>query len=325
MEKQFNLEILICTHNRVGLLESAIDSLNQASRPGSVHVSLLVIANACTDGTRDFLRDYARRVENEGTLPLRWYEEKKPGKSHALNLGISVLNSDMVAFVDDDHRVDCNFLVRIADAWHDYPVADLWCGRILPDWDGWEPAWAHERDKYVIYPLPVPKQVFGDEPKALSVKGRLPGGGNLIVRCTCFKELGGFSIDLGPKGHDLGGGEDSEFVLRALDSGLVLQYVPHIVQYHYVDVERFTLWYVMKKAYQRSRSITQIEGGGSWGVPKYVWRKLMGYVLHIVTSLYWPEQRFYLVRLAATWGEVSGYWHAWRSVKESAHGSGERG
>jgi hypothetical protein len=56
-----------------------------------------------------------------------------------------------------------------------------------------------------------------------------------------FELAGQFSTELGPHGHDLGGGEDSEYVLRALMRGVRCQYVPDVVQHHYVDTERLKL------------------------------------------------------------------------------------
>lgn len=42
------LTILICTHNRVDLLERVLASLNAAQHP-AMPVQILVAANACTD------------------------------------------------------------------------------------------------------------------------------------------------------------------------------------------------------------------------------------------------------------------------------------
>jgi len=65
---------------------------------------------------------------------MEWFPEPTPGKSYSLNSAIPRLNGDVVAFVDDDHRVDANFLVNICRAADCHPDATLFCGRILPDW-----------------------------------------------------------------------------------------------------------------------------------------------------------------------------------------------
>ena len=52
------LTVLICTHNRVTLLARVLDSLNCAKRPQG-GAEILVVANACTDGTHALLEAYA--------------------------------------------------------------------------------------------------------------------------------------------------------------------------------------------------------------------------------------------------------------------------
>jgi len=298
------LTVLICTHNRADLLERVLASINAARRP-AMPVEILVAANACTDDTVARMQTYQARQPGSDRLPLRVIEVPTPGKSHALNQAIPLIETELTAFVDDDHRVDANYLVAIEHAANSWPDAGLYCGRILPDWDGTEPAWVHDAGPYRIYPLPVPRYDQDDQPKTITAEeGPIPGGGNLVVRRHVFELAGQFSTELGPHGHDLGGGEDSEYVLRAMVRGVRCQYTPEMVQYHYVDTERLKLGYLLKKAYQRTRSTSRIHGHGR--VPLYMWRKLAEYAFHGVFSLTWSRRRFYWVRTAAALGEVQG-------------------
>lgn len=298
------LTILICTHDRADLLERVLASLNTAQRP-AMPVQILVAANACSDDTMARMQAYQSQQADKGWLPLRAINVPTPGKSHALNRAIPEIDTELVAFVDDDHRADDNYLLAIEQAAQAWPDAGLYCGRILPDWDGTEPAWVHDAGPYRIYPLPVPRYDQGDQPRPIDLNGPFPGGGNLFLRREVFEKTGGFSTELGPKGHDLGGGEDSDFVLRALMAGVRLQYVPDVVQYHYVDLERFRFRYILQKSYQRSRSVSRVHHGGS-AIPRYMWRKLANYLGAAALSLNWPRTRFYLVRVAATLGEIRG-------------------
>ncbi|HMM75033.1 MAG TPA: sulfatase-like hydrolase/transferase [Gammaproteobacteria bacterium] len=297
------ITVFICTHNRVDLLRKVLASLNEAKRPQQP-VEVLVIANNCSDGTADFLTDYA---EYPGTrLPLRWIAEPTPGKSHALNRGIPAVRTDLVAFVDDDHRIDADYLVEIERASAAHPEVDIFCGRILPDWTGAEPRWVHDEGPYRIYPLPVPRYDLGPESIPVTEdEGPVPGGGNLILRRPVFALAGRFSTELGPHGHDLGGGEDSEYVIRALRRGATLRYCPAIVQYHYVDLERLSLSYIVRKGFQRTRSTARLKHTGE-GVPLFAWRKLCEYLLQIVFATSWQQRRFYLVRVGASLGEIRG-------------------
>jgi len=304
------LTVLICTHDRVELLGKTLASLNAAERPAGWRVEILVIANACSDATHAFLDDYRRAPG--GRLPLRWVAEPTPGKSHALNLAISLIESDLVAFVDDDHRVDSTYLKSACQAADSYPEADLFCGRILPDWDGNEPTWVHDRGPYRIYPLPVPRFDLGDEAREINADIAIPGGGNLFLRGPWLKRVGPFSVELGPVGHNLGGAEDIEWVLRALDLGARLQYVPEVLQHHYVDNERLQLRYLLAKAFERSASTVRVHHGDGGGIPLYMYRKLFGYFYSALTAWSTARRRFFLVRLAASLGEVKGHRQARR-------------
>ena len=300
-----HLTILICTHDRSQLLGRTLASINRAQRPADCRVDIMVVANACTDDTEDLLEAYLACQNERNRLPLRWHAEPTAGKSHAINSAIPELDSGLVAFVDDDHRVDENFLLSICNAAMAHPEATLFCGRILPDWDGSEPQWVHDTGPYRIYPLPVPRQDQGDSKHPVEPHGPLPGGGNLVLRADVFKRVGPFTAALGPQGHNLAGGEDTEFVLRALHSGEKMLYIPEILQYHYVDPARLRLGYLLRKSYQRSRAGVKTRRKHV-RVPPYMWRKLATYILSAVCSLQWSRTRFFLVRTAAVLGEMRG-------------------
>lgn len=301
------LSVLICTHDRADLLARILNSLQSAARPRDWQVNILVLANACTDSTHALLeKERQAGLQDSSRLPLSWLAEPRPGKSHALNTAIPhVKGSDVVTFVDDDHRVDSAYLAEICRVAETYPEATMFCGRILPDWDGSEPTWVHDEGPYKIRPLPIPRSDGGPDPRQLTLDDPTPGGGNLFLRGAVFGRVGHFPTDLGPRGHDLGGGEDSVFIQSALERGERLMYTPGVVQYHYVDPERLRFGYVLRKAFHRSRSLVPHQASRT-GVPLYMWRKLGGYLWDSILSLSHARRRFYLVRTAAMLGEISG-------------------
>jgi len=162
------LTILTCTHNRADLLELALASLNAAQRP-VMPVQIWVAANACTDDTAVRMLAYQSQQAGKGWLPLRLIEVLTPGKLHALNRTIPEIDTELPAFVDDEHRVDENYLVAIAHAAQSWADAGMYFGRILPDWNGTEPAWAHDEGPYRVYPLPMPRYIQGDQPKTITI------------------------------------------------------------------------------------------------------------------------------------------------------------
>jgi len=209
--KNQSIEVLICTHNREQLLQRTIQFLNDTIRPPHYELSIFVVANACCDDTLKFLQSYQEKADSK-LLALKWIEEKTPGKSNALNSAIPHLTASLIAMVDDDHRVDINYFIAISKAFENFPDADFFCGKIIPDWDGSEPPWVHEQGKYRIYPLPVPRFDLGNESILVTRDIAIPGGGNLVIKKTLCAQIGDFSNDFGPVGHNLGGAEDLEWV-----------------------------------------------------------------------------------------------------------------
>lgn len=299
-----DLTVVICTHNRSFLLARLLDSLVEAERPESFSFEILVIANACSDETTQMLEQSKAHLARFG-LQLLWEEEATPGKSRALNHALGIVRGQAIMFVDDDQRVDRTFIRAISQTLTTYPLVNLFCGRLMPDWDGTEPTWVHEQGRYRIYPPPITTFDAGNEPRDISAAAFKPPGGNLLVRKQLLKRLGTFSINFGPQGHDLGSGEDSEYLQRALDAGEPLYYAPDILQFHQVDPARLRLTSIMRLSYERSRASARIHGPHG-KIPLYLWKKLGGYLTLAVFSLSAQRIRFHLTRCAAVLGEIKG-------------------
>ncbi len=300
------LTVVICTHNRSSLLMTAINSLNHTAQPTECDIRILVIANACEDDTVANLCSYQNNHKVNKSLPLVFEEEHIPGKSYALNHAIKLVHDGYICFIDDDHRVDNNYFSAVSSAIKCYSNTRIFCGRIIPDWTGNEPDWVHTNGDYKIFPLPIPNFQLGDKPTIVNSDSKLPGGGNLIIHKSIFDVFGEFSTSLGPKGNDLLGSEDSEFILRTISHNEAIQYIPDIIQYHYVDTDRLKLTYLIQKSFQRTRSITLAHNPDKTRVPPYIWRKLINYSIGVILSFSLVKTRFYLMRIAATLGEAKG-------------------
>lgn len=309
------LTVLVCTHNRSSLLDGLLKSLNAANRPMQWSVDILIVANACTDDTHQLLTTYQDKMAANNWLPLNWVTEPVAGKSHALNSGVKHLTAGLVALVDDDQRVSDNFLVNICRLADNQPETTLFCGKLLPDWDGTEPSWVRDEGPYKVYPPPIPSFELGNSSHYVSTDETMPPGGNLIVRLGVFQRVGNFSTELGPRGHDLGGGEDTAFILKALEQGERLFYSPEIIQYHHVASERLKLGFIMRLAFHRTYAAVRL-GPATGGMPAYVWRKLATYLFSFLFSLGVERRRFFLIRTAAVLGEIKGLHEINASVRE---------
>lgn len=298
-----SLAVVVCTFNRSRSLSETLASIYACGNPGE-SVDVLVIANHCTDDTVERLSAF-RAAHPSGPLRLRWIEEPRPGKSQALNAAISRTHHAALCFVDDDQIVEPGFLAALLEGLRQQPQLDIFCGRIWPAWDGSEPAWVHAQAPYRIPIRPFPEFDLGTAPRTLAPKERLPSGGNITVRRRVFERIGSFAIELGPTGHNLAGGEDHEFLQRAVDAGFRIRYLPGVRQLHAIDQERMRTGYVLRKSYLRSRSSFLIDPPSTRPRP-YMLRKILGHSLRVLLA--WSsDRRFHaLVRLAASVGELAG-------------------
>ena len=300
------LTVVICTHNRSALLSKTLQSINKSIIPAQDNITILVVANACTDDTLECLQDYQRQQHSKQLLPIEFTEEHKAGKSYALNKALTVIPDGWICFIDDDQRVDENYFRSVIAAIVNYPDTTLFCGKLIADWTGQEPPWAHEKGAYKIAPLPIPEYDLGEVPLILTEEHCVPSGGNLIIDRNVFERIGNFSETLGPTGHNLVGSEDTELVLRALHSNEKLGYIPDIVQYHYVDPFRFKLYYLVLMNFQRNRSVSLSQHHENTRVPNYLWLKLGRYITGVLFSFNASRIRFYMTKTAAILGQIVG-------------------
>ena len=83
---------VITTHNRLELLKRAIDSvLGQTFKS----LELIVVDDASTDGTKDYL-------ESQHIRYIHIPKEESRGGNYARNLGVKAARGEYVAFLDDD-------------------------------------------------------------------------------------------------------------------------------------------------------------------------------------------------------------------------------
>lgn len=296
------LAVVICTYNRAASLLSTLESL-YATYDENERVDIRVVVNACNDRTLAALAEF-RASHISATLDLAWIVEPAAGKSRALNTALREWNHEALCFVDDDQIAATGFLSAILDGLTAYPEDDILCGYLWPAWNGSEPPWVHVREPWAIPIRPFPEFDLGPNTFRLPPHHRLPSGGNITVRRRVFERIGGFSTDIGPRGHDLGGGEDHDFLTRARAAGFHFRYLPEARQLHAVDPARMTTAYILKKSYVRSRSNLLIHGGGK---PRpFMIRKILGHALRTAFSFRSNRRFFYGVRLAASVGELHG-------------------
>lgn len=280
------VDVIVCTYNRHESLAKALESVAVSVLPDSIEWDVLVVDNNSTDQTRDVVEGLCRRYPGK----FRYKFEGRPGKSHALNAGIREARGDVVAFMDDDVTVDCNWLHNLTASLNGHEWAGAG-GRILPRWEASPPSWLASGGRYRSAPLAL----FDLGPDA----GQLaepPFGTNMAFRKAMFQKYGGFRTDLGPNPENLIRGEDTEFGSRLLKAGERLVYEPAAIVHHPVAPGRIQKQYFLAWWFDKGRADIRQHGveatrSRCCGIPLVFFRRFLSWVFRWSVAVR-PDLRF---------------------------------
>lgn len=101
-----DVSIIICTHNHLASLRETIAALVKIRVP--LETELLLVENASTDGTADFVESV--KLPNMQCRPLH---EPRKGLARARNLGLSAARGELIVLTDDDIRPAPEWLEHI--------------------------------------------------------------------------------------------------------------------------------------------------------------------------------------------------------------------
>jgi glycosyltransferase involved in cell wall biosynthesis len=223
-----SVAVVLCTHNRPEGVLATLNSLLGLRYPD---FEVIIVDNAPSDGlTADAVARFAA-----GERRVRYVCEPLKGLSRARNRGLAEARSELVAFTDDDVRVDpfwLHGLVRgfnrdsnvacvtglVVSSSLEHPAEQYFDKRI---W--W--AWQFEPRLYKRQRSPR------DSPLHPYAAGTFGAGANFAARVDVLRSLGGFDQCLGA-GSPTQGGEDLDIFLRMILSGHALSYEPCALVWH---------------------------------------------------------------------------------------------
>src|SRR5438445_517974 len=114
------VSFIICTRNRVAVLEACIKSVQAACRAYAAFAAeLVVVDNGSTDRTAERLASIAKMSDIAFTPVF----EPRPGLAAARNAGLRRARGRVLVFVDDDCAVHCDYL---GDLERHYASGDQW-------------------------------------------------------------------------------------------------------------------------------------------------------------------------------------------------------
>jgi GT2 family glycosyltransferase len=191
----------------------------------------------------------------EGDARVRIVRAERPGISSARNAGLAAATGEIVAFTDDDVRVDTGWLRAIGSRYVREPQLEAVTGLVLPS-ELDRPAQIYFERYYggfyserIFEPLSVHSPAGQKGPLRNSVTtvwdsagkrlrdfsiygaGAFATGANMTYRRSTLERLGGFDLALGT-GTPARGGEDLAAVISVLWHGGSIGYEPAAVVHH---------------------------------------------------------------------------------------------
>lgn len=227
------ITVVVCTYNRGDLITGCLDSLaDQTAEPSSFEV--LVIDNNSSDNTYSIVSQYCRLQD------LRLISEPAQGLSHARNRGLQEAKGDYIAYLDDDARVDPQYIeniLKLLDQFSD--SVDCYGGPILPFYTSPKPDWF--KDEYEIRRL--------RKEAGFQTRGQSFSGSNMIWKKSTLQALGGFNPDVGIRGNQLILGEETLLFDKLWKTQSPrLFYSPDLVVFHWVPDYKMQVKYRMQRA-----------------------------------------------------------------------------
>jgi len=226
-----NFSIVIPTYNRAGLLDRTLFSVSRLRVPTGAEVELVVVNNNSTDTTSEVVGRHA----DDFPFPVREVIETKQGLNHARNRGIVEGRHEMLVFLDDDVKVNPEWLAGCREA-AESNGADYVVGPVFPDYVDGKPSHVTPRIERWVDSWYSRR---GDVPFRFEAAGGafLPGC-NFAVRKSVAEEIGGFRPDLDRCGKEMLAGGDTEFGYRLVESGKQGWYEPRCSIRHAVTLDK---------------------------------------------------------------------------------------
>jgi GT2 family glycosyltransferase len=223
-----DLTVVVCTHDRTDFLDDCLRSLlavREAAEERNRFEILVVDNNPPDTATADLVA---------GLPEVRYVVEPLPGLDFARNRALAEVDTQLLAYLDDDVVVDRGWLTGLEEAVGENPDAGVITGLVLPYELASEAQITFERRGGFgrgFRKLRYAGQTLPGNPLYPTGAGIFGAGCNMVLRRDALLELGGFddALDTGPP---LPGGGDLDIFYRAVRAGHPLVYEPRMLVFH---------------------------------------------------------------------------------------------
>jgi glycosyltransferase involved in cell wall biosynthesis len=179
-------------------------------------------------------------------LPIRVLESNGAGLAAARNTGWRAAAADLIAFTDDDAIASRRWLETLVSASGEHQAGILG-GRIDPRWANNQPVWYSPRLGWIV------GCTYEGLPTVPSLVRNVIGC-NMLIRRDVLERLEGFHPDLGRKGANLDGAEETELCIRANALGERVVFIPAAPVEQVLSRSRATMGYAIRRSWSEGRS-----------------------------------------------------------------------
>lgn len=174
------------------------------------------------------------------------------GLSGARNTGVGLVESDVVAFLDDDAEAAPDWLERLMVLYDDPEVLAVG-GRVEPAWEAGRPGYFGEELDWI-----VGCSYRGLPRVATEVRNVI--GANMSFRLDGVRRMGGFNPSLGRQGSTPLGCEETELCIRLRMGapGCRIVYEPAALVRHHVPAGRGKIRYLLSRSWSEGISKAQV-------------------------------------------------------------------
>ena len=202
------VSVVVATRDRPALLDSCLTSLCESAGPDDE----IIVVNSGPANPH-----VAALAKAHG---VRLIQCTSPGASRARNVGWRAASHELIAFIDDDVRVESGWTDALRGTFCNHPETAFVTGRLG----------LSEHDEAAERPV-----AFFDEADPMIIDAgvveTVGHGANLAVRRQALQEVGGYNESLGP-GARWTAAEDLELLDRLLAAGFEGRYEPTAAACH---------------------------------------------------------------------------------------------
>ena len=260
LQRETRVTLTICTHNGRNNLEKTLEHILAQKVSHNLSWELLIIDNASTDGTVEFIKEF---WSCDRTHQLRILREETLGVIHARNRAIKEARYSYLSYIDDDNWISSNWVTEVYRIFETYPNVGIISCPSTANLSETPPTYFENLKGWLaVGTRCVNEGIVTQRPFSFWTAG-------LSLRLEAFQPLSktNYSVCLtGRTGKETYGGEDHELCLTLTLMGWDIYFNHQISFVHDLHPNRLTVSYLERLIHNggKSRAILDIYRNEFW-------------------------------------------------------------